>query len=110
MQAYRASATVERDRALHITDVPFQPGSIVEVIVLDPRSGVAGPRQEESSLVPSAVASAPHQDREKAERILSLAGSWADMPEEEYDSLCQEIEERRRRAGAERQRREGGID
>ncbi len=110
MQAYRAAATVERDRALHITDVPFQPGSVVEVIVLDPEFGLAGAKREESPVVPPEAESVPHQDGKKVERILSLSGSWADMPEEEYDLLCEEFAERRRRAGAERRRREVGID
>ena len=46
---------------------------------------------------------------DSAERILSLAGSWADMPEEEYGSFVREIEERRHRAGARRRSRGTGF-
>ncbi len=34
MQAFRAAAKVDTDHDLHIQQVPFQPGSLVEVIVL----------------------------------------------------------------------------
>ncbi len=34
MQAFRAAAQVDTDHELHIQQVPFQPGSLVEVIVL----------------------------------------------------------------------------
>ncbi len=45
-----------------------------------------------------------------AGRIMSLAGSWADMPEDEYASFTSEIEERRCRAGSSRRNREAGFD
>ncbi len=45
-----------------------------------------------------------------AERIMSLAGSWADMPEDEYESFVSETEERRRRAGSGRRGRGTGFD
>lgn len=45
-----------------------------------------------------------------AERIMSLAGSWADMPEEEYGSFVRETEERRHRAGARRRNHGTGFD
>jgi len=45
-----------------------------------------------------------------AERIMSLAGSWADMPEEEYALFVEEIEERRRRAGTGRRFLGTGFD
>ena len=45
-----------------------------------------------------------------AERIISLAGSWADMPEEEYVSFLGEVEERRRRAGTGRRFHGTGFD
>ncbi len=47
---------------------------------------------------------------ENAERIMSLAGSWADMPEEEYASFVSEIEARRHRAGTRRRSRGTGFD
>ncbi len=45
-----------------------------------------------------------------AEKIMSLAGSWADMPEKEYASFVSEIEERRSRAGRRRRSRGTGFD
>ena len=95
MQAFRAAATVENDHGLHITDLPFQPGATVEVIVLEPSEETPG------KLRPN---------RERAGRILSLAGSWADMPEDDYNALLEEIEQRRRHSGARRRRREAGLD
>lgn len=47
---------------------------------------------------------------ENAERIMSLAGSWADMPDEEYASFVSEIAERRHRAGTRRRSRGTGFD
>jgi hypothetical protein len=35
MQAFRADTTIDEQNALHIPDVPFQPGTLVEVIVLE---------------------------------------------------------------------------
>lgn len=45
-----------------------------------------------------------------AERIMSLAGCWADMPEEEYASFVGEVEERRHQAGTGRRFRGTGFD
>ncbi len=95
MQAFRAAATIENDHGLHITDLPFRPGSTVEVIVLEPSTDTPGK---------------PRTNRERVERILSLAGSWADMPEDDYNSLYKEIAQRRRHSGAGRRRREAGLD
>ena len=47
---------------------------------------------------------------EEASTILTLAGSWADMPEKEFAAFCSEIRDRRRLAGSERRRREAGTD
>ncbi len=47
---------------------------------------------------------------ENAERIMSLAGSWTDMPEAEYASFVSEIEERRHRAGTRTRSRGTGSD
>ena len=95
MQAYRAAATIESDHGLHITDLPFRPGSTVEVIVLEPSTEALGRTRSH---------------RERAGRILSLAGSWADMPEDDYNSLREELDQRRRNSGAGRRRREAGFD
>ncbi len=38
MQAFRAAVTVDTDHELHIEQVPFRPGSVVEVIVLPAES------------------------------------------------------------------------
>ena len=50
MQAYRAATTVDSECEIHIRQVPFRPGAMVEVIVLEPkpaplpaRSGPAAP-------------------------------------------------------------------
>jgi hypothetical protein len=45
-----------------------------------------------------------------ADRIIGLAGCWADMPEEDYASLVAEVEERRHRAGTGRRFRGTGFD
>lgn len=37
MQAYRAATTVDSEGEIHIRQVPFQPGAVVEVIVLEPQ-------------------------------------------------------------------------
>jgi hypothetical protein len=38
MQAYRAAAVVDTASELHIAHVPFKPGIVVEIIVLEPES------------------------------------------------------------------------
>ena len=38
MQAFRAAATIDEERQLHLSAVPFSPGTAVDVIVLE-RSG-----------------------------------------------------------------------
>ncbi len=43
---------------------------------------------------------------EKAAEILSLAGSWKDMPEKEFSVLCSDFRDRRHRAGSGRRSRE----
>ncbi len=48
--------------------------------------------------------------KDKAAEILRLAGSWADMPKEEFSSFCSEIRDRRHRAGSQRRHREAGLD
>lgn len=45
-----------------------------------------------------------------AEKIMRLAGSWADMPAEDYAAFVEEIEERRRQAGVGRRSHETGFD
>lgn len=95
MQAYRAAATIQSDHAIHIPDLPFQPGSTVEVIVLEPAAETPAESRPQ---------------RERAERILRLAGSWADMAEDDYNGLCEEIEQRRQQSGTGRRRREAGLD
>ena len=47
MQAFRAAAVVGTASDLHLTHVPFRPGSVVEVIVLEPPSEVSGARPRE---------------------------------------------------------------
>ena len=36
MQAYRAEVTVNAQGEIHLREVPFRPGAMVEVIVLEP--------------------------------------------------------------------------
>ena len=47
---------------------------------------------------------------DSADQILSLAGCWADMSENDYTSFVEEVEERRQRAGATRRLRAIGSD
>lgn len=49
MQAFRSSATVATDRGLHIPRVPFQPGSEVEVIVLERETEIISPGDTRAS-------------------------------------------------------------
>lgn len=35
MQAFRADTTIDEQGALHLRDIPFRPGTLVEVIVLE---------------------------------------------------------------------------
>ncbi len=44
------------------------------------------------------------------EKIMSLAGSWADMPDEDYAAFVEEVEERRRQAGTGRRSHGAGFD
>lgn len=50
------------------------------------------------------------QPADDTDRIMSLAGSWADMAEEDYASFVEEVEERRHQAGAGRRFRATGFD
>ncbi len=45
-----------------------------------------------------------------AEKIMSLAGCWAGMPDEDYASFVGEVEERRRQAGTGRRFHGTGFD
>ncbi len=47
---------------------------------------------------------------DNADRIMSLAGSWEDMAEEDYASFLAEVEERKHQAGNGRRLREAGLD
>ena len=42
MQAYRTETVVPQDGELHLTQLPFRPGELVEVIVLSRRMDQAG--------------------------------------------------------------------
>ncbi len=57
MQAFRAAVTVDTDHELHIQQVPFRPGSVVEVIVLPAESVPASSREasEASDQIEEAV-------------------------------------------------------
>jgi hypothetical protein len=46
---------------------------------------------------------------DNVEQIMSVAGSWVEMPEEEYRSFCEELENRRHAAGIGR-RSAAGLD
>lgn len=50
----------------------------------------------------SALAQAQESRAHGIEQVMQLAGAWADMPDEEYSGLTQELAERRRGAFASR--------
>lgn len=46
----------------------------------------------------------------KTQKIMALAGSWADLPEEEYIALMDEIHQRRQFAFSGRRAHESSLD
>jgi len=44
------------------------------------------------------------------QKILKLAGSWQDMPDDEFEDLLNDIKTRRKKAFTSRRSREAGID
>ncbi len=74
MQAFRAATTIDEERQLRLSDVPFSPGTAVDVIVLE--GGQKGEAAITGSQTPSAgdASGAPRQRMTLAERQYRLAG------------------------------------